>query len=148
MGFPASTAIPSEALPALRARAGELKGFLQSQSALLQSASSWERIKLLHRGLTAYIRDIARLAATPGLADYAKEAYADIGIDIVGTYTVMADATVAARDAIETSIDAFQGAGGKLEDFDAEHNIVPAEFQPAALADLRAALDAAAQSID
>ena len=93
MSFPASTNTAASALTALRQSAARLKTYANNAKILItsNSVSANQILEIMVQFQTA-LQEWNEVAATPGLADYAKIQFNNANLDIVTEYNNMVSA--------------------------------------------------------
>lgn len=150
MAFPATSASTiGEALSVLRQSAARLKNGSArfKEVALGQNVSSNQLISFMVDFQSTLVQ-WQTLAATPGLAQHAKDQLANAGLDLVGEYTAMRAAAQAIIDWVQNNFPK-DGNGYLLKDkFDPSGGLMVRHFSPAQLAPLVTLMDNFIATVD
>lgn len=105
MAFAATTVVTQQAFTEMRQLCVTSKAYLQNRRALLVQATVLASVllELVNHFRTMVLR-LNELAATPGLAAYAKDQVDNQAYDIAAEYVVMRDSMIAARDGIAAAL--------------------------------------------
>jgi len=142
MAFPATAPELATAYAQIKNRVGFIKQRTQALRAASLSTLSAQAIITYVQEMATMRAMLDTLTATPGLAEYARAAEANAGLDIVAEYNAML-AQLAATTAWIADNFPDDGTGYKLAfTLDQGGTIVWRTFAPASLAGLRAVLDA------
>lgn len=115
MPYPASQTVAKNALDSVTVVALRLKGLAQTLRTQSAAGSTPRRSYIaLQRQIQIGLDQWAVAAAVPGLAQYAKDQYADQNLDIVAEYQAMRSAAEALRDWIFSAIPTDAGSGAAL----------------------------------
>lgn len=147
MAFRASNIIPLSAYQTVKRAAAQLKASAQGVRAqLAASNASYDFLRDIYRTLERAQAQFTQLAATPGLADYAKAQENDPAYDVAAEFTAMQSAITATltwmNNNVPTSVTAKPPANW------GDGALIATEFTPAQTAGLRAQLDAVIATID
>lgn len=130
MPFPtaAGKAMLAEALRHAQTLAAAVKRDATTQrDRAIVDGLSWTDVIHFHDDLEGYRARLAQRAATPGLAAYAQEQFADPNLDIVTDYNNMHSEIVATRDWLQINIP--MGTPGSF----VNNVFTPTHYPPAAL---------------
>lgn len=142
MAFPATAPELATAYAQIKNRVGFIRQRTQALRAASLATTSAQVIITYVQEMATMRAMLDTLTATPGLAEYARAAEANSGLDIVAEYNAML-AQLAATTAWIASNFPDDGTGYKLAfTLDAQGAIVWRTFSSASLAGLRAVLDA------
>jgi len=148
MAFRATVPVTEQAFDRIRAQAAASKAFLtNSRNAMAQSTSpaTVALTVIQHLGQTVLIMEA--LAATPGLAQYARDQVNDQAYDVGAEFTTMKNAMIAARDSL---ISTFPKDGSNFllyQTLNADGTIATRTFTAAGLAAAVAQIDAVIAAI-
>lgn len=110
--FRATNIATEGALSRIRTQAAATKSYLQNQRVLMVAATVASTVPLaVIQHLSTIIPTLTTLAATPGLATYARDQFADPAYDVVAEFNAMRTALVNLRTNL---ISTFPATGGFL----------------------------------
>lgn len=147
MAFPATAPELATAYAQIKNRVGFIKQRTQALRAAALSTLSAQAIITYVQEMATMRAMLDTLTATPGLAEYARAAEANSGLDIVAEYNAVI-AQLAATTAWIAANFPEDGTGYKLAfTLAGDGTLVWRTFTPAALAGLRTVLDALTATI-
>jgi len=101
MAFIASSITTSDAFASLRRQAVATKQYMQTQKVKMQQSSCDAQVPLSVIQHCGQVIDLmAGWAATPGLAQYARDQVNNQSYDVAAEYTTMRDTIIACRDSL------------------------------------------------
>lgn len=147
MAFRATNVIPEQGFSRAKALAVNLKNFTSSRSIEYAGGANSERILNALNTLIAFRTQLNEVKTTPGIVQYAQDQEGDLTYDVAAEFVTLIALleTVIANIIITFPTD----TGGFLlaVTLDGNGNIVHRVFSAAALAGIRADLDAVANGI-
>lgn len=148
MAYPASRKLLGNAVEQIARLMLFIKQGSQAMRATATGTTSAAAILTYLQELNTLRGQIAALAATPGIVEYARTEYNDPGLDVIAEYTATLAQIDDTRAWIVTNFP--KDAQGNLldEKFDANGQRVPNTFSAAQLATFRTQLDALIATID
>lgn len=147
MAFRASSIIPLSAYQTAKRAAAQLKVNAQSmRAALAASNASYDFLRDIYRTLERAQAQFTQLAATPGLAGYAKAQENDPAYDVAAEFTAMQGAITSALTWMNSN--APTGVTAKTPANWGDGSLIANEFTPAQTAGLRTQLDAVIAAIE
>lgn len=149
MAFNATVNALDTVLTRIRRQAADSKTYLQSQrAAMVQPVVSSLVPLAVIQHFAVVIPFFDALAATPGIAQYAKDQLSDQTYDIVAEYTTMRNAMVSARDSLMNLCPKDVNGFLLLNKFSADGTVNPRNFTDVQLQPAVAQVDSVIATIN
>ena len=142
MAFPASTQALSEGLNAATREAGRIKAFSSRAASVMRGGPvSGNQVLQIMSEMSAALALWDRVAALPGIQQYARDQYSDQALDIGVEFTNMRNAAIAVRDWVVANFPVSAGGYIEKDTLGMDGSISVRQFPPTQTAPLSTLLD-------